>query len=124
MRQPKELGKRQRDILVAIIRQYISKGEPVGSKALAEHVSEPLSSATIRACLAELEESGFLEQPHISAGRVPNDKAYRFYVDHVINSARLEPATERYIDDRLSPRNVDREHLMANTSRVLSVISQ
>jgi len=124
MRQPKELGRRQREILVAIIRQYISHGVPVGSRALAEHVAEPLSSATIRSCMAELEECGFLEQPHISAGRVPNDKAYRFYVDYIINLARLKPATERYIEERLGPRNVDREHLLANTSRVLSVISK
>ncbi len=123
MRQQDQLEKRQRDILAAIVRQYISHGMPVGSMALAEHVPESLSSATIRSYMAELEQQGFLDQPHVSAGRVPTDKAYRFYVDHIITSSRLEPATERYIDESLGPQNGGREHLLENTSHVLSEIS-
>ncbi|HEV2351935.1 MAG TPA: heat-inducible transcriptional repressor HrcA [Terriglobia bacterium] len=119
----KELEKRQRDVLVAIIRRYISRGAPVGSKALSDRVPESLSSATIRSCMAELERCGFLEQPHVSAGRVPTDKAYRFYVDHLMSSARLEPATERYIDESLISGNGGREQLLTITSHLLSEIS-
>ena len=123
MMEQKELEKRHRNVLVAIIRRYISHGAPVGSKALSEREPESLSSATIRTCMAELERFGFLEQPHVSAGRVPTDKAYRFYVDHLMNSARLEPETERYIDESLGSANGDREQLLASTSHVLSEIS-
>ena len=119
-----ELEMRQRDILEAIIRHYISHGLPVGSKALAEHFPESLSPATIRNCMAELEECGFLDQPHVSAGRVPTDKAYRFYVDQIMSSARLGPDTEKYIDDSLGPKNGGRERLMAKTSQILSEISR
>src|SRR5216110_378629 len=76
-----ELGRRQREVLATIIRQYIATGVPVGSKAVAEQLPEELSTATIRAVMAQLEEGGYLAQPHTSAGRVPTDKAYRFYVN-------------------------------------------
>lgn len=124
MRRNKHLESRQREILAAVIRQYISHGVPVGSKAVAEQFPESLSSATIRNCMAELEDSGYLEQPHISAGRVPTDKAYRFYVDQIMNSTRLGPATEKYIDDSLRPKNGGRELFMEKTSHVLSEISR
>ncbi len=124
MRHPDELDTRQREILVAIIRQYISHGAPVGSKALTEHLPEALSPATVRNCMAELEKSGFLEQPHVSAGRVPTDKAYRLYVEQFLSTSRLEPATEKYIDETLATGRGGRENLLAVTSHVLSVISQ
>src|SRR5436309_15649441 len=97
-----ELGRRQREVLATIIRQYISTGVPVGSKAVAEQLPAELSTATLRAVMAQLEEGGYLAQPHISAGRVPTDKAYRFYVDRVVaGSTRLTTATERLIRERL-----------------------
>ena len=89
-----ELGGRQREVLATIIRQYIATGVPVGSKAVAEQLPEELSTATIRAVMAQLEEGGYLAQPHVSAGRVPTDKAYRFYVDRVVaGSTRLTAST-------------------------------
>jgi heat-inducible transcriptional repressor len=123
MVEQRELEKRHRDVLLAIIRRYISIGAPVGSKALSEDDPESLSSATIRNCMAELERFGFLEQPHVSAGRLPTDKAYRFYVDHLMSSTRLGPATERYIDESMGSGKSGREQLLANTSHVLSEIS-
>ncbi len=92
---------RDREILVALVRQFIASGFPVGSKALAAQMATPISSATIRSVLGVLEEDGFLVQPHVSAGRVPTEKAYRFYVDRVVSGARLAPDTERYIDQTL-----------------------
>jgi heat-inducible transcriptional repressor len=72
---------RQRDVLVAVIREYIDSAEPVGSRVLSKRHFPALSPATIRNAMADLEEMGYLVQPHTSAGRVPTDKAYRFYVE-------------------------------------------
>lgn len=119
-----ELAARQRDILRTIIRHYIADGAPVGSKSVVDRMPMPLSSATIRHCMAELEESGYLAQPHVSAGRVPTDKAYRFYVDSLIGPENLGRTTIRYIDRSLNSHPDAPEELMAETSRVLSEISQ
>jgi heat-inducible transcriptional repressor len=118
-----DLPKRDREILVALIRQFISRGFPVGSKALAAQSPEPLSSATIRSVLADLEASGFLEQPHVSAGRVPTEKAYRFYVDCVVAGSRLTPDTEKYIEQTLSSDAEHLERLMVKASHTLSEVS-
>src|SRR5688500_20287068 len=77
---------RGQTILTAIINEHFVTGEPVGSKAIAEKFANAsgLSSATIRSVMGELEERGLLEQPHTSAGRVPTDKGYRFYVDNLL----------------------------------------
>jgi len=72
---------RQRDVLIAVIREYIDSAEPVGSRVLSKRHFPNLSPATIRNAMADLEELGYLVQPHTSAGRVPTDKAYRYYVD-------------------------------------------
>jgi len=123
MRSQTDLPTRDREILVALIRQFISSGLPVGSKALAVQLPEPLSSATIRNVLAALEESGFLVQPHVSAGRIPTEQAYRFYVDRVVAGARLAPDTERYIDLTLRSEADRLERLMVKASRTLSEVS-
>ena len=123
MRDEANLDKRRRDVLGAIVRQYVSTGNPVGSKAVAEQFPELVSSATIRNLMAELEADGYLGQPHISAGRVPTDKAYRFFVDQMAGPKRLGRATERYIDESLSQDISEPEQLMAKTSRVLSRVS-
>ncbi|MGH7390810.1 MAG: heat-inducible transcriptional repressor HrcA [Candidatus Rokuibacteriota bacterium] len=75
------MDERQRDVLIALIREYVDSAEPVGSRLLAKRHFKRLSPATIRNVMADLEEMGYLAQPHTSAGRVPTDKAYRFYVD-------------------------------------------
>jgi heat-inducible transcriptional repressor len=72
---------RQRDVLIAVIREYVDTAEPVGSRVIAKRYFPSLSPATIRNTMADLEETGYLVQPHTSAGRVPTDRAYRFYVD-------------------------------------------
>lgn len=97
MRGEEDLETREREILATIIRRYVSSGLPVGSKAVAEQLLEELSSATIRNVMAQLEESGYLAQPHVSAGRVPTDKAYRFYVDRVSRVEPLGAETEGFI---------------------------
>lgn len=84
---------RQRDVLIAVIREYIDSAEPVGSRVLSKRHFPHLSPATIRNAMADLEELGYLLQPHTSAGRVPTDKAYRYYVDSFPPAPAGAPAT-------------------------------
>lgn len=119
-----ELSNRGREVLIALVRQFIATGCPVGSKAVASQLPVLVSSATIRSVLGELEEAGYLVQPHISAGRVPTEKAYRFYVDTMAAGARLSPDTERYIDQSLSSGGDRFERLMVTASRLLSEVSK
>ncbi len=84
---------RHRDVLIAVIREYIDSAEPVGSRVLSKRHFPHLSPATIRNAMADLEELGYLVQPHTSAGRVPTDKAYRFYVDSFPPASAAAPAS-------------------------------
>jgi heat-inducible transcriptional repressor len=84
---------RQRDVLIAVIREYIDSAEPVGSRVLSKRHFPNLSPATIRNAMADLEELGYLVQPHTSAGRVPTDKAYRYYVDSFPPASPVAPAS-------------------------------
>ena len=79
-----ELDERKEKILKAIIQNYLETGEPVGSRTIAKASDLNLSSATIRNEMSDLEELGYIVQPHTSAGRIPSDKGYRFYVDHLM----------------------------------------
>ena len=79
-----ELDERKITILKAIIRSYMETGEPVGSRTLSKLPDLSVSSATIRNEMSDLEEMGFIIQPHTSAGRIPTDKGYRFYVDEIM----------------------------------------
>ena len=90
-----ELNERKRKILNTIINEYISSAEPIGSRHIAKHADLGLSSATIRNEMADLEEMGYLEQPHTSAGRIPSDKGYRFYVNELMDGYE---ATQQDID--------------------------
>jgi heat-inducible transcriptional repressor len=118
-----ELDVRQKMILEEVVRQYISSGAPVGSKAVADRSAQAVSPATIRNCMAELEDQGFLKHPHVSAGRVPTDKAYRFYVDRILGATRLPPETESYIKENLASEVLDPEKLMGRVSHVLAEVS-
>ncbi|MEE0955922.1 MAG: heat-inducible transcriptional repressor HrcA [Eubacterium sp.] len=81
-----ELDERKRTILTAIIQTYLETGEPVGSRTISKYTNLNLSSATIRNEMSDLEEMGYIIQPHTSAGRIPSDKGYRLYVDELIRS--------------------------------------
>jgi heat-inducible transcriptional repressor len=86
-----ELADRQRDILRAVVREFISTAQPVASGALVRRYQLPLSSATVRSELAELEELGLLTHPHTSAGRVPTDLGYRFFIESLMARPALQP---------------------------------
>jgi len=124
MRDREELPSREREILVALVRQFIETGAAVGSKTLAEKLSEAPSSATIRNVMVNLESLGYLSQPHISAGRVPTERAYRYYVDRMVGTSRLAPATQAYIHQRLQGEAGALEQMMSSASQVLSEVSQ
>src|ERR1700723_2628713 len=83
------IGKREREVLTAIVETFITTGEPVGSRTLSRSKREGLSPATIRNVMSDLAEAGFLEQPHTSAGRVPSPEGYRYYVEQLTGEARL-----------------------------------
>lgn len=85
------LSPRSESVLKALIETYLVEGEPVGSRILSKRIPGSFSSATIRNVLADLEDEALLDQPHTSAGRVPTQKAYRYYVDHFVQPIRPDP---------------------------------
>ena len=85
-----QLDERKVTILKAIIKTYLETGEPVGSRTISKYSELKLSSATIRNEMSDLEEMGYIIQPHTSAGRIPSDKGYRFYVDQIMQEKENE----------------------------------
>ncbi|PYX56318.1 MAG: heat-inducible transcription repressor HrcA [Acidobacteria bacterium] len=120
---PGPIGEREREILTAVVETFITTGEPVGSRTLARSNREGLSPATIRNVMADLSDSGYLKQPHTSAGRVPTSEAYRYYVEQITGNARLSQQDETIIQDSLSGIS-DVQEFMERTSHVLSLISR
>lgn len=116
-------------ILSAIISEHLLTGEPVGSKILAERFSQTLgiSSATIRNVMSELEDAGLLEQPHTSAGRIPTDKGYRFYVDNLLGILSLSGEDLRLIEKEFGANDIElpekSDRLMQRISHLLSALS-
>ncbi len=110
------MDERHREVLVALIREYVDSAQPVGSRLLARRYFRKLSPATIRNVMADLEEMGYLAQPHASAGRVPTDKAYRFYVE----SFPRPPVSLPRSAERLPGRASGIDSLMEHTSEHLS----
>jgi heat-inducible transcriptional repressor len=122
MPNPGPSGPREREILTAIVETYISTGEPVGSRTLSRQNKDGLSPATIRNVMADLADSGFLEQPHTSAGRVPTPQAYRYYVDQISGRATISAADQSLISGALQG-TVDVQEFLERTSHVLSLVS-
>jgi len=111
---------RKQVILKAVVTDYVRTAEPVGSHALMAHYSLGVKSATIRNEMAELAELGYLHQPHTSAGRVPSDMGYRFYVDRLMEAGGLARAEAASIRDRLSGRRTEMDIILEQTCRILS----
>lgn len=119
-----EFNRRSQNILLAAVELYIREGLPVGSRTLTEQFEFGLSPATIRNIMAELEEKGFLLQPHTSAGRVPTPKGYRFYVDEIVSAQTGHPESEPWIEEsRLAAKRDDVSELLRETSQLLSFMS-
>ncbi len=115
-----QLSERKMKILQAIVANYLETGEPVGSRTISKYTDLNLSSATIRNEMADLEESGYIEQPHTSAGRIPTDAGYRVYVDQMMRERDMETEVMKQEREGLLER-VDRmETLLKQVVKVLA----
>ncbi len=115
--------RRHQQILTDVVRVYIETGEPVSSRSIARRHVEPLSPATVRNVMADLEEGGYLYQPHTSAGRVPTAAAYRFFVEQVAAQATASPEDRQWIRRELEAAQTP-EAVMERASHVLSAVSR
>ena len=118
-----ELSERKKLILKAIVDAHIADGEPVGSKYLMENKQIPCSSATIRNEMAELEALGYLEQPHTSAGRIPSERGYRFYVDTLVEHYAMTAREIFQINELLKEKMAELDHLLLTASKVASKLT-
>jgi heat-inducible transcriptional repressor len=120
------LNARQREILKLIVREYVCTAEPVGSMTITQKYDIGCCSATVRNDMARLEEMGYLEQPHASAGRIPRDKAYRLFVNDIIkNKIALPPERDQQtIEREYEVRQGQLEQLMERTARLLSQLTR
>src|ERR1700679_1164525 len=116
-------SKRNQQILTELVRVYIETGEPVSSRSVAHRHVEPLSSATVRNVMADLEGEGYLYQPHTSAGRVPTAAAYRFFVEQVTAQATASPEDRQWIRRELAAAQTP-EAVMERASHVLAAVSR
>src|SRR6476620_9603734 len=112
-------------VLAALVREYIASGEPVASSVLVNAAGLGVSSATVRSILARLEDEGFVQQPHTSAGRIPTDRGYRFYVDLLLESKRSSRAAHA-VEARLRRKTTAPlvDSLLSEASHVVSQASK
>jgi heat-inducible transcriptional repressor len=114
------LDERKAAILRAVVEEYIDTAQPVGSGHVAKAPGVDVSSATVRNEMAGLESEGYLRQPHTSAGRVPTEKGYRFFVDHLSEPARLGGRSAVEVRDFFARAHGEAEQMLSETSRLLS----
>ncbi|EXX87963.1 HrcA family transcriptional regulator [Paenibacillus darwinianus] len=117
------LTERQRMILNAIVDDYIRSAEPVGSRSISKHGGIGFSPATIRNEMADLEELGFLEQPHTSAGRIPSTQGYRYYVDHLVKVSQLGEEELARVRSHFAMRMNQMEQIIQHAAMILSNIT-
>lgn len=116
-----ELDERKLKILQAIVRNYLETGEPVGSRTISKYTDLNLSSATIRNEMSDLEELGYIIQPHTSAGRIPSDKGYRLYVDTMMEN-KMQEVEEAW--DTLKEKADKMENLLEQVAKLLAANTQ
>ncbi|HYX73790.1 MAG TPA: heat-inducible transcriptional repressor HrcA [Steroidobacteraceae bacterium] len=119
-----QLGERAQQLLRTLIESYIRDGQPVGSRVLSRESGLQLSAATIRNVMADLEELGFVASPHTSAGRVPTDKGYRFFVDTLLQLRPLDDAATAEIRRQFEASRESSTELIATVSQLLSSATQ
>lgn len=118
-----DISDRKKKILQVVVDDYIVDVEPVSSKKVKERHLQELSSATIRSELAALEELGFLGQPHTSAGRVPLPKAYRYYVDKIMETGSLTRQQINHINNHISGNLTETENLVKSAAKIISELT-
>ncbi|MCI9403427.1 MAG: heat-inducible transcription repressor HrcA [Oscillospiraceae bacterium] len=119
-----ELSERKKKILRAVVESYVQNAEPVGSKAVAELAGLEVSSATIRNDMADLEEMGYLEQPHTSAGRIPSAKGYRLYVNELMEDYKLSMQETQRINEALNARMDELDRVIDEAGKVVAKLTQ
>ena len=120
----KEIGDRKKHILQLVINEYIRTGKPVSSQFICEEFNLGCSPATIRNELATLEKEGFLTHPHTSAGRVPTDDGYRYYVDVLMDIQKLTREEENRIKTEFKHKSQELDRIMQQTSKMLAAVSE
>ena len=119
-----DLSERKKQILRAVVENYIETAEPVGSKAIVASAGLKVSSATIRNEMAELENMGLLEQPHTSAGRIPSPRGYRLYVNELMEEHRLSMQETQKINDALHLKIREMDQVMTEAGKVISQLTK
>src|SRR5215831_13916407 len=114
------LDDRKTAILRAVVQEYITTAQPVGSGHVAAAPGVNVSSATVRNEMAVLEQEGYLVQPHTSAGRIPTDKGYRFFVDHLAHPGPLDPRRAEEVRSFFDSAHGALEQMLQDTTRLLS----
>src|SRR5690554_4656775 len=114
------LTERQKKILQAVVDDYIQTAEPVGSRTVSKRKGVGFSAATIRNEMSDLEEMGYLEQPHTSAGRIPSHKGYRYYVDHLVHLGLLSAYELEVIKDFFAEKIHMTEQVVQQAAMILS----
>ena len=118
------VDERKLKILAAVVDEYVRTGEPVGSKAISKLDDINVSAATIRNDMAALEQLGYLEQPHTSAGRVPTFKGYRLYIDELMTAPTLSDEEKSRLDSMLGDKDTPEELLVQNAAAALTELTQ
>src|SRR6201996_5540756 len=116
------LSERAQHLLKILIESYIRDGQPVGSRVLSRDSGLALSSATIRNVMADLEEYGFVSSPHTSAGRIPTDKGYRFFVDTLLRMQPLDESAVAEIRRQVGGKRESSKDLISSVSHLLSQV--
>jgi len=120
----KQLTERQKKILKIIIKEYIDSVVPVGSKELVEKYNLPFSSATVRNEMAILEKMGFLQKTHISSGRIPTDKGYRYFIDYLAERREVSVRYQKKLELELLKMRVRNVQLERSVGKILSTLSK
>lgn len=120
---PRNLDNRKAAILRAVVQQYIETAQPVGSSSISARDDVAVSSATVRNDMTQLERDGYLAQPHTSAGRVPTEKGYRFFVDSLAGPGPLSPANVRLVREFFATTHGELEQMLSETSRLLADVT-
>jgi heat-inducible transcriptional repressor len=115
-----DLDARKAAILTAVVTEYIGSAQPVGSQHVVEAAGVSVSSATVRSDMAALERDGYLMQPHTSAGRIPTDKGYRFFVDHLGGTGSLDPGGRQQVRQFFDHAHGEIEQMLERTSGLLA----
>ena len=117
------LNDREQSVLRMVVHNYVQSAIPVGSRYISKHFEPQLSAASIRNVMADLEEHGYLAHPHTSAGRIPTDQGYRFYVDYLMEVQHLTDEQRQQIQQQLDPA-ADTEEMLRESSKLLGKITQ